>query len=113
MAVYIRVAKEKRHRRHSSREKDFKTIGFDGVLSSLSFAAERKGAAGGITAGAVRGERIATGAARPRNDTLQGVRGAAAHMGAAIQYDFCRAGPVQLAVCTVQDRIGPFTDRNP
>ena len=49
MAVFIRVAKEKRHRWHSSREKDFKTIGFDGVLSSLSFAAERKGAAGGKT----------------------------------------------------------------
>ena len=87
MAVFIRVAKEKRHRRHSSRERNFKTIGFDGVLSSLSFAAERKGAAGGITAGAVR----------PRNDTLQGVRCAAAHMCAALQNNFYRAGPGRLA----------------
>ena len=83
---------------HSRGErKTTQTAGFDGVLSSLSFAAERKGAAGGITAGAVRGERIATGAARPRNDTLQGVRCAAAHMGAALQNNFCRAGPGQLA----------------
>ena len=34
-------------------EKDSKTIGFGGVLSSLSFAAERKGAVGDIKTAAL------------------------------------------------------------
>ena len=51
------------------REKDFKTIGFGGVLSSLSFAAERKGAVGDIKTAAL-GERIAAAAERPRNDRV-------------------------------------------
>ena len=51
------------------REKDSKTIGFGGVLSSLSFAAERKGAVGDIKNAAL-GERIATAAERSRNDRV-------------------------------------------
>ena len=51
--------------------KGFQNLGFGGVLSSLSFAAERKGAVGDIKTAAL-GERIAeTGdiGHRSRNDT--------------------------------------------
>ena len=47
--------------------KGFQNLGFGGVLSSLSFAAERKGAVGDIKTAAL-GKRIATAAERPRND---------------------------------------------
>ena len=48
--------------------KGFQNLGFGGVLSSLSFAAERKGAVGDIKT-AAPGKRIATAAERSRNDT--------------------------------------------
>ena len=51
------------------REKDAKTNGFGGVLSSLSFAAERKGAVGDIKTAAL-GKQIATAAERSRNDRV-------------------------------------------
>ena len=47
--------------------KGFQNLGFGGVLSSLSFAAERKGAVGDIKTAAL-GKRIDTGAERSRND---------------------------------------------
>ena len=47
----VRVAERGRYNQHLSREKDFKTMGFGGVLFSLSFAAERKGATGGVMQG--------------------------------------------------------------
>ena len=49
--------------------KGFQNLGFGGVLSSLSFAAERKGAVGDIKNAAL-GKRIATGAERSRNDRV-------------------------------------------
>ena len=49
--------------------KGFQNLGFGGVLSSLSFAAERKGAVGDIKT-AAPGERIAAAAERPRNDRV-------------------------------------------
>ena len=47
----VRVAERNRYNQHLSREKDSKTMGFGGVLFSLSFAAERKGATGGVMQG--------------------------------------------------------------
>ena len=47
--------------------KGFQNLGLGGILSSLSFAAERKGAVGDIKTAAL-GKRIATAAERPRND---------------------------------------------
>ena len=47
----VRVAERDRYNQHLSREKDSKTMGFGGVLFSLSFAEERKGAAGGKCSG--------------------------------------------------------------
>ena len=44
--IPIRAAERRRHSPRPARGKDSKTIGFGGVLSSLSFAEERKGAAG-------------------------------------------------------------------
>ncbi len=49
--------------------KGFQNLGFSGVLSSLSFAAERKGAVGDIKTAAL-GKRITTGAERSRNDRV-------------------------------------------
>ena len=47
----VRVAERGRYNQHLSREKDSKTMGFGGVLFSLSFAAERKGATGVVMQG--------------------------------------------------------------
>ena len=49
--------------------KGFQNLGFGGVLSSLSFAAERKGAVGDIKTAAL-GKQIVTAAERPRNDRV-------------------------------------------
>ena len=49
--------------------KGFQNLVFGGVLSSLSFAAERKGAVGDIKTAAL-GERIAAAAERSRNDRV-------------------------------------------
>ena len=54
---------------HPTRRHAAQNLGFGGVLSSLSFAAERKGAVGDIKT-AVLGEQIAAGAERPRNDRV-------------------------------------------
>ena len=64
----VRVAEDSPYRRHPSRAKDSKTMGFGGVLWVLSAAVGRKYHAVGKTRGAVRGVlRIAGGAVRPRN----------------------------------------------
>ena len=49
--------------------KGFQNLGFGGVLSSLSFAAERKGAVGDIKTAAL-GKRIAAGAMCSRSDKV-------------------------------------------
>ena len=49
--------------------KGFQNLGFGGVLSSLSFAADRKGAVGDIKTAAL-GKQIATAAERRRNDRV-------------------------------------------
>ena len=65
----VRVAERDRYNQHLNREKDSKTMGFGGVLFSLSFAAERKGATGGV----MQGDGLPHQRRRSlaRNDTLQ------------------------------------------
>ena len=65
----VRVAERGRYNQHLSREKDSKTMGFGGVLFSLSFAAERKGATGGVMQGYRSPHQWHRSLAR--NDTLQ------------------------------------------
>ena len=67
--------------------KGFQNLGFDGVLSSLSFAAERKGAAGGIYE-CMRhstGVRIATASLRTGFAMTRFLRGGAAVFGGGVR----------------------------